>query len=70
VEQYKSDRTFVLSGLLMNEIFNDLMSGFAMPAIAAADIGTPMIAVCWSEVILLVVLFVCLTAPVLDEQSV
>ena len=54
----------------MNEFFYDLMSGFAMPAIAAADIGTPMIAVCWSEVILAVLLFVCLTAPLLDEQSV
>ena len=54
----------------MHDIFYDLMSGLAMPAIAAADIGTPMIAVCWSEVILAVLLFVCLTAPVLDEQSV
>ena len=54
----------------MNEFFYDLMSGFAMPAITAADIGTRLIAVCWSEVILAVLLFVCLTAPVLDEQSV
>ena len=69
MEHYKGDRTFVLSGLLMNEIFHDLMSGFAMPAITAADIGTRLIAVCWSEVILAVLLFVCLTAPVLDEQS-